>query len=164
VVQKDFNEYFRVATLVLDRGTRGIGQNMPVIAPDGVVGKVLSVAGDLVQVQLSVDALFGVDVEDVRTKARGYVRGTGDRTKYYCRVENVDARDELEEGDLLVTSGKGKLFPQGIPVARVSKVVKRGLGRDQEVEAVPTVNFSRLETVLVMLSAPEESVSRPKER
>ena len=51
---------------------------MPVVAPDGVVGKVLHVAGDAVDVQLAVDAAFGVDVEDERTHARGFVRGTGD--------------------------------------------------------------------------------------
>ena len=41
-------------------------------------------------------------------------------------VENVDSRDEVEIGDLLVTSGKGKWFPKGLPVARVTKVVKGG--------------------------------------
>jgi rod shape-determining protein MreC len=53
-----------------------------------------------------------------------------------------------------VTSGKGRFFPRGIPVARASKVVKRELGRDQEVEAIPAVDFSRLDTVLVLTSTP----------
>jgi hypothetical protein len=108
------------------------------------------VAGDAVDVQLAVDAAFTVDVEDERTHARGFVRGTGDPTRYSCKVENVDSRDEVEIGDLLVTSGKGKRFPKGLPVARVTKVLKREPGRDQEIEAVPTVNFSRLDEVLVM--------------
>jgi rod shape-determining protein MreC len=160
VVSKDFNsEFFRVTRVVLDRGSRNIRQNMPVVAPDGIVGKVLHVAGDAVDVQLSVDAAFGVDVEDERTHARGFVRGTGDPQRYACKVEMVDSRDEVEIGDLLVTSGKGKLFPGGLPVARVSKVNKRELGRDQEVEATPTVNFSRLEDVLILVTAPAEDLS-----
>jgi rod shape-determining protein MreC len=152
VVAKDFTEFFRVTRLVLDKGAREVRPHMPVVAPDGVVGEVLHVAADTVDVRLSVDAAFGVDVEDERTHARGFVRGTGDPTRYACRVEMVDSRDEVEIGDLLVTSGKGRWFPRGIPVARVTKVVKRELGRDQDVDAIPTTDFSRLDAVLVLLT------------
>jgi rod shape-determining protein MreC len=155
VVGKDFNEFFRVTRLVLDRGSRDVKPFMPVVAPDGIVGYVLHVAGDDVDVLLAVDAAFGVDVEDERTKARGFVRGTGDPSRHWCRVESVDSRDDVEVGDLLVTSGKGKRFPRGIPVARVAKVLKRELGRDQEVEASPAVDFSRLDSALILLTVPD---------
>jgi len=161
VVGKDFNEFFRVTRVVLDRGTHSeLRPHMPVISPDGVVGSVLHVYGDVADVQLAVDAAFGVDVEDKRTKARGFVRGTGDLGRHWCKVEMVDSRDEVEIGDLLVTSGKGKWFPAGIPVARVTKVVKRELGRDQEVEAQPTVDFTRLDAVLVLVTPPGEGDER----
>lgn len=156
VVGKDFTEFFRVTRIVLDKGARDVRPHMPVVAPDGVVGAVLHVAGDTVDVQLAVDAAFGVDVEDERTQARGFVRGTGDPARYGCKVEMVDSRDDVEIGDMLVTSGKGRWFPKGIPVARVTKVLKRELGRDQDVEAVPTVDFSRLDAVLVLVTAPGE--------
>ena len=163
VIGKDFTEFFRVTRVVLDRGSRNIRPNMPVVSPDGVVGKVLRVAGDTIDLQLSVDAAFGIDVIDERTQARGFVRGTGDPSKYACKVENVDSRDEVELGDLLVTSGKGKWFPKGLPVARVTKVVKREPGRDQEIEATPTVNFSRLDAVLILVAPPsEEETPAPK--
>jgi rod shape-determining protein MreC len=157
VVVKSYNEFFRVTRLVLDRGSRDVKPYMPVVAPDGIVGTVLNVVGDEVTVLLAVDASFGVDVEDVRTKARGFVRGTGDPSKHLCRVEMVDSRDEVEVGDLLVTSGKGKRFPGGLPVARVTKVVKRELGRDQEVEASPAVDFTRLDSALILLTTGEET-------
>jgi rod shape-determining protein MreC len=163
VIGKDFTEFFRVTRVVLDRGSRNIRPNMPVVSPDGVVGKVLRVAGDTIDLQLSVDAAFGIDVIDERTQARGFVRGTGDPSKYACKVENVDSRDEVELGDLLVTSGKGKWFPKGLPVARVTKVVKREPGRDQEIEATPTVNFSRLDAVLILVAPPsDEETPAPK--
>jgi rod shape-determining protein MreC len=161
VIGKDFTEFFRVTRVVLDRGSHNIRPNMPVVSPDGVVGKVLRVAGDTVDLQLSVDAAFGVDVIDERTQARGFVRGTGDPSKYSCKVENVDSRDEVEIGDLLVTSGKGKWFPKGLPVARVSKVVKREPGRDQEIEATPTVNFSRLDAVLILVGPASDEDAPP---
>jgi len=156
VIGKDFTEFFRVTRVVLDRGSPDIRPHMPVISPDGVVGSVLRVAGDTIDVQLAVDAAFGIDVEDARTKARGFVRGTGDPARYACKVEMVDARDEVETGDLLVTSGKGKWFPKGLPVAKVTKVTKRELGRDQEVEAFPAVNFSRLDAVLILVTPPAD--------
>jgi rod shape-determining protein MreC len=156
IIGKDFTEFFRVTRILLDKGARDIRPHMPVIAPDGVVGMVLHVVGDTVDVQLAVDAAFGVDVEDERTHARGFVRGTGDPARYGCKVEMVDSRDEVEIGDLLVTSGKGRWFPRGIPVARVTKVIKRELGRDQDVDAAPTVDFSRVDTVLVLVTAPGE--------
>jgi len=161
VVGKDFTEFFRVTRIVLDRGSRDVRPDMPVIAPDGVVGKVLHVSGDAVDVQLAVDASFGIDVEDERTHAGGYVSGTGDPARYSCKVELVDSRDEVQVGDALVTSGKGKWFPRGLPVAHVTKVVKRELGRDQEVEASPTVNFSRLDNVLILLTRPSDGLSSP---
>ncbi len=156
VVSNTFSPFFRVTRVSLDRGSRNIRAHMPVISPDGVVGSVLRVVGDTVDVQLSIDAGFGLDIEDERTHARGFVRGTGDPSRYTCKVENVDSRDDVEIGDLLVTSGKGKWFPKGLPVARVTKVVKREPGRDQEIEASPTVNFSRLDAVLVLIGPPSE--------
>jgi rod shape-determining protein MreC len=156
VVGKDFTEFFRVTRVVLDRGSRDVRANMPIVSPDGVVGKVLHVAGDSVDVQLSVDAAFGIDVEDERTRAHGFVRGTGDPARYSCKVEMVNSEDEVEPGDLLVTTGKGKFFPKGLSVGRVTKVLKRELGRDQDVEATPTVNFSRLDDVLILVSPPSD--------
>lgn len=156
VIGKDFTEFFRVTRVVLDRGSRNIRPYMPVLSPDGIVGVVLRVAGDAVDVQLAVDAAFGVDIEDERTHARGFVRGTGNTQRYACKVEHVDSRDEVEVGDLLVSSGKGKRFPKGLPVARVTKVLKREPGRDQEIEATPTVNFSRLDAVLILVTPPQD--------
>ncbi len=161
VVGKDFTEFFRVTRLVLDRGSRDLRPQLPVISPDGVVGKTLHVAGDTVDVQLAVDAAFAIDVEDERTKARGLVRGTGDETQYACKVGMVDSSDLVEVGDLLVTSGKGKFFPRGIPVARVTRVVKRELGRDQDVDAVPTVDFSRLDNALILITPTTDDSLEP---
>jgi rod shape-determining protein MreC len=152
VVGKDLTEFFRVASLVVDRAGREVRPNMPVIALDGVVGKVQRVAGDRVDVLLAVDSGSGIDVVDELTGARGFVRGTGDQSRYSCHVELMQRTDEVNVGDLLVTSGVGRAFPRGIPVARVTKVLKRDFGIYQVVEAVPTVDFSRLEEVLIITS------------
>ena len=69
--------------------------------------------------------------------------------------------DEVEVGDLLVTSGVGRRFPKGIPVATVTHVVKRDFGMYQEVIATPTVDFSRLEEVLIVTSVPASRTPPP---
>lgn len=156
VIAKDLNEFFRTASVATDRSGRDIRANMPVISQDGVVGKVQRVAGDRVDVLLAVDPRSGIDVVNELTGARGFILGTGDQTKYTCKVQLVERTDEVNVGDLLVTSGIGRSFPKGIPVARVTKVIKRDFGIYQEVEAVPTVDFSRLEEVLILTSPPLE--------
>lgn len=156
VVGKDTTEYFRVAHLVVDTPNPRVRVNMPVISLDGAVGTVERVAGEKVAVQLAVDSGFGVDVVVERTGARGFVRGVGDRSRYAVRVEYVHRTDEVEVGDLLVTSGVGCRFPKGIPVARVKRLQKREFGIYQTVEAEPTVDFSRLSEVLIILSDSEE--------
>ena len=67
------------------------------------------------------------------------------------RVEYVQRTDEVDVGDLLLTSGVGCRFPKGIPVARVTTVDRRDFGIYQSVEAEPTVDFSRLEEVLIIM-------------
>lgn len=156
VIGKDTNEFFRIARVTLDKDARNIGLNLPVISPDGVVGTTLKVSGDTVDVRLVVDAGSGVDIVVQRTGARGFVRGTGDESKYLCSVEYVQRTDEIEVGDLLVTSGVGRRFPKGIPVGTVTQVVKRDFGIYQQVLATPAVDFSRLEEVLIVTAPPGE--------
>jgi rod shape-determining protein MreC len=151
VVGKDTTEYFRVWHLTVDAPKGELRPNMPVVSLEGAVGTVLRAAGSEVDVQLTVDSGFGVDVVVERSGARGFVRGSGDRAKYAVRVEYVQRTDQVEVGDLLVTSGVGCRFPKGIPIARVTKVLRRDFGIYQTVEAVPTVDFSRLEEVLIIL-------------
>jgi len=163
VIGKNTNEFFRVARVSLDREARDIGPNLPVITPDGVVGTTLKSAGDTVDVRLVVDAGSGVDVVVQRTGARGFARGTGDETKYLLSIEYVQRTDEVEVGDLLVTSGVGRRFPKGIPVGTVTQVVKRDFGIYQQVYATPAVDFSRLEEVLIVTSAPAEETQAARD-
>lgn len=153
VIGKEVTDFFRVWRLSLDRGTREVRAAMPVIAVGGVVGVVQRVSGDTVDVKLLSDPDLAVDVVVERTGARSIVRGTGDPTKYTMKAQYAERTDEIEVGDLMVTSGVGRRFPKGIPVARVVRVVKREFGIYQEVEAVPTVDFSRLEEALILTSA-----------
>jgi len=160
VIAKNTNEFFRVMRITLDREAHDIRPNLPVLGQDGVVGTTLKVSGNEVDVRLVVDAGSGVDVMVQRTGARGFVRGTGEEKKYSCQVQYMERTDEVEVGDLLVTSGMGRRFPKGIPVGTVTQVVKRDFGVYQTVYAAPAVDFSRLEEVLIVMSAPLDDGSQ----
>lgn len=151
VTTKTPTEFFRVMNVVLDHNGAALRPNMPVIAADGAVGLIKKVQGDSATVYLVPDSGFGVDVVVPRTGARGYVRGSGDESNYLVKVAYAQRADEVNVGDVFVTSGVGCRFPKGIPVARVTEVVKRDFGEYQEVVAQPTVDFSRLEEVLVVV-------------
>jgi rod shape-determining protein MreC len=152
VVAKDTVGFFRVAHVTLDNPGVAIRPNMSVLSLEGAVGTVQRVSGDAISVKLTVDSGFGVDVVVERTGARGFVRGTGEEARYLVSVEYVQRTDEVAVGDLLVTSGVGCRFPKGIPVARVTELTRRDFGIYQSVEAEPTVDFSRLSEVLIVLA------------
>ncbi|NRA34470.1 MAG: rod shape-determining protein MreC [Polyangiaceae bacterium] len=151
VIAKDTTDYFRVTRVVLDSAAPGLKSHMPVVSVDGVVGTVEKTYADKVDVRLTVDASFGVDVVVERTGARGFIRGTGDLSRYVAHVEMMKRSDEVDVGDVLLTSGLGCRFPKGLPVARVTKISKRDFGTFQSLEAEPTVDFSRLQDVLIVL-------------
>jgi rod shape-determining protein MreC len=163
VIGKNTTDFFRVTRVVLDREARDIGPNMPVLSPDGVVGTTLRISGDTVDVRLVVDAGAAIDITVQRTGARGIARGSGDETKYAITVEYMQRTDEVEVGDLLVTSGVGQRFPKGVPVGTVTQVTKRDFGIYQQVTASPSVDFSRLEEVLIVTTPAAEATPSAKD-
>lgn len=162
VIGKNTNEFFRVLRVTVDRSSPAIAPNLAVLHPDGIVGTTQKVSGDTVDVRLVVDAAEAVDVVVQRTGARGILRGTGNEREYSCRVQYMERVDEVAVGDKLVTSGVGLRFPKGVDVCTVSKVTKRDFGIYQEIACTPTVDFSRLEEVVIVLGGKPEIVATPE--
>ncbi len=136
--------------IYLDKGTAdGIKPDMPVITPDGVVGKVLAVFGDhSSQVLMINDPTSGVGATLVTSRLQGIVKGTptGEvQLNYIMGDENV------LPGESLVTSGGDRVFPKGLPIATVTKV---SMGRNLflDIRLKPAVDLNRLEEVLVITS------------
>ncbi len=151
VIGKKTNEFFRMMRVTLDRSSPAIGPDQGVLSPDGVVGVTTKIAGDTIDVKLLTDPSFNLDVVVERTQSRGVLKGTNDTRAYSCLVEYVSRTDEVDIGDVLVTGGNGVHFAKGIPVCTVNKVTKRDFGINQQVGCVPTVDFSRLEEVVIVL-------------
>ncbi len=136
-------------TLTIDKGTRdGLKPDMAVIAPAGVVGRIVVPSLRAAKVQLLVDrnAAAGALVE--RSRAQGVVVGEGDER---LRMEYVSEVADVVAGDLVVTSGIDGIFPKGFVIGRVESVEKSG-GVYKRITVRPAVDFRSLEEVLVVLT------------
>jgi rod shape-determining protein MreC len=157
VVAGGMSSSFRVVRITLDRGEE-LSPGMAVVAPAGVVGRIHRVYGGHADVLLSVDPGSAIAVVLPRTGAQGVVKGLGGDGAYGGRIEYLDRSEEAAEGDLVVTSGLGGVFPSDLPVGRIRKLVRPESGLYyREVEVEPAVDFSRLSRVLVILAPPPPS-------
>ena len=98
---------------------------------------------------LVIDYHSTVDAMVRRSRVRGTVAG---RSEEKCDLKYVLKNDDLKEGDILVTSGLAGAFPRGLPLGTVTRVNKTKKGIFLEVEVLPTVDFNKLEEVLVVLT------------
>jgi rod shape-determining protein MreC len=151
VIAIDVSPYFRVARIQLDRGESLIQRGMPVITPEGVVGRINRTSGETSDIMLSVDPRSAIDVVLPRTGGRGILKGKPGENGYRCAIEYLMQGEQAKEGDLAVTSGLGG-FPRDLPVGKISKIVKNSAGLTQDIEITPDVDFARLSEVLVVVA------------
>lgn len=136
-------------TLTIDKGTRdGLRPDMAVIAPAGVVGRVVIPSARSAKVQLLIDrnAAAGALVE--RTRAQGVVVGVGEER---LEMQYVSEASDIVVGDVVVTSGIDTMYPKGFVIGRVESVEKNGPAF-KRIVVKPAVDFSQLEEVLVVLT------------
>jgi len=154
VIAVDASPYFRVARVEIDHGEGTVRRGMPVLTPEGVVGRINRVAGGSSDVMLLVDPRSAIDVLVPRTGGRGILRGKSGENGYRCSIEYLARGEPAREGDAVVTSGLGGAFPRNLAVGHVTKVIPGAVGLYQDVEVTPDVDFGRLADVLVVVAPP----------
>jgi rod shape-determining protein MreC len=159
VIAKDVSTEFRAVRI--NRGeSSGVRANMAVVTNEGVVGRVLRTTKTTADVVTILDLLSAVDAIDERSRAHGVVEGVTDEV---CTLRYTLRTDDIQPGDVLISSGLGGIWPKGIPVGVVSKVNRKAFGITQEVEVRPSVDFTRLEEVIIILQSETEPVLAIKE-
>ncbi len=150
VIAEDASSWFR--TVTIDKGSvQGVVEGMSVVAAEGVVGRVVRSRPRFARVLLLTDASSAVASLLQDNRARGVCRGKGE----YLVFDFVLRQEEVTVGDRVVTSGMGGIFPKGLVVGNVKSVDRQEFGLFQVIEVAPTVDFSHLEEVLVMLRGPQ---------
>ena len=144
-------------TLTINKGTAdGLRPDMAVMAPAGIVGRIITPSGRAAKVQLLIDrnAAAGALVE--RSRAQGVVEGTGG----YLRLNYVSSTADVTVGDVVVTSGIDGIYPKGVVIGQIESV-ERGGGAFGAIVIRPAVDFSSLEGVLVVLTPPASADGEP---
>lgn len=150
VISRDTRRWF--STIVVDRGVRdGVRANAVVVTADGVLGRVIEVTPGASRVLLIADSRSAISALVQRSRDAGVVEGRGGlmlHMKYLSRAT------EVKDGDLVVTSGLGGVFPRGLVVGRITRVVREAGALLQEAEVEPAAALDRLEEVVILLPRP----------
>lgn len=137
--------------LILDKGDRdGIYVGQPLIDAQGLMGQVVEVSEANSRALLITDTTHSIPVQVNRNGVRAIAEGIGSLDK--LEVHHVSATTDIQDGDLLVSSGLGGRFPVGYPVARVS-LIERDPGQAfAKIEATPMAAMDRSRHVLLVFT------------
>lgn len=148
VIGVDATSWFR--TITIDRGTQDqLREGMAVVTAQGVVGRIVTCTPRSSRILLIVDSASKLSTLIERTRARGICRGDGEALV----LDYLPLTADVQQGDILVTSGLGGGFPKGLVVGSVASVEKRGFDMFQTVRIEPAVDFDHLEEVLIIVDA-----------
>ncbi|CAN5658715.1 MAG: rod shape-determining protein MreC [Acidobacteria bacterium] len=139
-----------VRTVTIDRGSSdGLQENMAVIAPGGVVGRVIGpLASRAARVQFLVHGSAAAGALIERTRVGGMIVGVNREPP--LMLELISNLADVQVGDLVVASGVDGIYPTGFAIGTVVSA-RRGDGLYQDITVRPAVSFSALEEVLVVL-------------
>jgi rod shape-determining protein MreC len=134
--------------IYIDKGSKdGVRPQMPVITPDGIVGKVKNVFPGTAQVLLISDQTSGAGVMLQTTRTRGVMKGNASGEP---QIINISPDDRIKPGEPVLTSGGDQVYPRGLPVGEVERVVPDPETSYVNVVVKPYANLSRLEEVMVI--------------
>jgi rod shape-determining protein MreC len=146
VVGRNANSWTEI--IYINRGTRDkVVKGLPVVTHEGLVGQEIHAAPTLSQVMLLTDFRSGVDALVQRTRATGIVTGRG---RNIAELKFLPVGADLQSGDRLISSGMGGVFPKGLIIGEIRDIHQNGQPI-QQVEIHPSVDFSHLEEVLVLI-------------
>ncbi|MGC9314471.1 MAG: rod shape-determining protein MreC [bacterium] len=126
---------------------QGVIVDLPVIDQDGIIGKVLSVSGQTSIIQLITDPNLKISAMDARSRVQGIVSSAGGGM---LKMENVPVNVDIRQGDPIIASGLGGVFPKGLRVGTVKRVMKPQSGLFLGVEIEPSAKISTPEEVFIV--------------
>jgi rod shape-determining protein MreC len=135
--------------IVIDHGSRDdVMLSQPVIDANGIIGQLSKISYNHSVVTVITDASHATPVEVLRNGLRAIARGTGE--SQILRIPFLSFQADIEEGDVLVTSGLGEVYPAGYPVAEVIRI--QGLAGEPflTIEARPFAEMGKIKNILLL--------------
>lgn len=157
VVAWDSSSDFRV--IRINKGAKdGIRLQSTVVTASGVVGYIYRLTEHFADILTILDPSNRVDVIIDRTRSNGILEGYSGQK---CILKYITRTDPVRLNDLVLTSGLGNIYPKGLKIGTVSRVERESYGITQDIEILPTVDFSKLEEVAILIS--NEDIRKKKE-
>ncbi len=149
VVAQNYGPLGVLESIVIDKGKlQGIRSDLPVITPEGVVGRTFKVGLNFSTVLLFTDPNSRIPVISSESRVQGVLSGQG--YDQPLDVYYVELNAPLKEGEILKTSGTAGIYPKGLPVAEVDRVKRSDIHLFQIVEASDLFSLRGKEEVLVL--------------
>lgn len=127
------------------------------VTADGLVGYVYRLTDNFADILTILDSDNKVDGLIERTRSHGIVEGL---SKQRCAMKYVTRTEPIELSDLVLTSGLGNIYPKGIRIGNVTRIERDSYGISQDVEITPSVDFSKLEEVIILVSPVDEQMQK----
>lgn len=151
VIGRESATWTRIITI--DKGSQdGIQKNMPVVTSRGLVGVVSEVGTVSSQVSLILDVRTSVGALVQRSRVAGIVEGNLSNPMQ-PNLTNIPHNEDVHEGDLIITSGLGGVYPKGILIGTIKETKLDRSGLLQVATIEPAVDFQRLEDVIIVSSS-----------
>lgn len=141
-------------TATIDKGSNdSIGIDQPVINQQGLVGRVSSVSPGTSVIQLLTDPSNRVAARVVSSREMGIIKYNTSSGMY---LDNFPTQGVIAVGDVIISSGLGKVYPAGLTVGTVTEVIKEELEPFYKVKVLPASNFYSLEEIFILREIIEE--------
>lgn len=144
-----------VNNVIINRGSSdGMKKNMPVVTPAGLVGAIIETYPSYSIVELITDprVSVGAIVQRGDSRVAGIVKGDIDKQSD-IHMENIPRTADVEQGDIIITSGLGGIYPKGIFIGTVSDIQNESGGLLKYAVVNPAADFQKLEDVAVIVNA-----------
>ncbi len=148
VIDSDRTSLFK--TLLINKGTaEGLRVGLPVLADQGVVGRIIETSWHASRVLLMIDENSNIDALIQRSRAQGILQGAGSAG---CNLKYISRVEEVQTGDVVLSSGLAGVFPKGLLLGVVTGASRKEGGLFQKIDVAPAVDFGKLEEVVALIT------------
>ena len=148
--------YFRKSILINIGKKQGASVDDAVVFGSALVGRITAAGNSSSRAMLITDPASNIPSRFLESRMQGMVQGTGDDT---CIVKYISRNTEIKEGDVVISSGIGGIFPKSIYIGDIVMVEDNGAKLFKDIKLKPKIDFSKIEHVLVIKKNKVQSIS-----
>lgn len=144
--------------IVIDKGAiHGVYEGQSVLDDKGIVGQIMEVGTTNSRLLLVADVTHAIPLRIARNNVQLVASGTGQLDELY--LQHVPHSADIQVGDLLISSGLGKVFPEGYPAAKITSIIRDESRPFAQVRAKPVAQLDRIKYLLLLW--PADAPQRP---